>query len=67
MGRNVFMDFVKEHLTTKKHVDFGDTQERPNNIELEIMADTIYVKVRWYWNIYYIARRCYIIIICFNI
>lgn len=39
------MDFVREHLTAKKSVDFGDSQERPNNIELEILADTVFVKV----------------------
>ena len=39
------MDFVQEHLSTKKNVNFGDSQERPNHIELEILADTVYVKV----------------------
>ncbi|XP_078358209.1 EGF-like repeat and discoidin I-like domain-containing protein 3 [Oculina patagonica] len=46
IGRKVHMDFVKEYLTAKKNVDFGDSQELPNNIELEILADTVYVKVR---------------------
>ena len=45
LGRNVHMDYVKEHLRTKEGVDFGDTQTRPNNIELEVLADTIYVRV----------------------
>ena len=45
VGRVVHMDFVQEHLTTKKNVNFGNSQERPNNIELEVLADTIYVKV----------------------
>ena len=40
------MDFVREHLTAKKSVDFSDSQERPNNIELEILADTVFVRVR---------------------
>lgn len=39
------MAFVQEHLRTKKSVNFGDSQERPNHIELEILADTVYVKV----------------------
>ncbi|KAJ7390265.1 hypothetical protein OS493_026138 [Desmophyllum pertusum] len=44
VGRVVHMDFVQEHLRTKKNVNFGNSQERPNNIELEVLADTIYVK-----------------------
>lgn len=39
------MDFVQEHLK-KKEISFEDSQELSNNIELEILADTIYVKVR---------------------
>ena len=42
------MSFVKEYLQTKKAVNFDDTQERPNNIEIEIYADTIYVKVGYF-------------------
>ena len=41
------MDFVKEHLESQKMIDFGDSQDRPNNIELEILADTVYVRVSW--------------------
>lgn len=40
------MDFVQEHLKTEKKINFGDSQERSNNIEIEILADTVYVKVR---------------------
>lgn len=40
------MDFVREHLTAKRSVDLDGTQDVPNNIELEIMADTVYVRVR---------------------
>jgi len=47
LGRNVHMDFVKEHLATTKGVNFQDSQDHPNNIELEVLADTIYVKVRY--------------------
>ena len=50
LGRKVHMDFVQEHLKTKKKVNFGNTQERPNNIKLKILADTVYVKVR---DLYY--------------
>ena len=46
VGRNVHMDFVEEHLRTKKGVKFGDSQDRPNNIKLEVLADTVYVKVQ---------------------
>ncbi len=59
IGRNVHMDFVQEHLRTKKNVDFGDSQERSNNIELEILADTVYVKV---WYITY--THCGIAMLC---
>ena len=45
MGRTVHMDFVREHLITKKKVDLDGLQDRPNNIDLEIMADTVYFKV----------------------
>ncbi|KAL9982967.1 hypothetical protein ACROYT_G005082 [Oculina patagonica] len=38
------MDFVQEHLRTQKNVNFEDTQERPNSIELEVLADTVYVR-----------------------
>ncbi|XP_066026371.1 uncharacterized protein [Pocillopora verrucosa] len=44
LGRNVHMDYVQEHLRTKREVAFGQTQERANRIELEILADTVYVK-----------------------
>ncbi|KAJ7391106.1 hypothetical protein OS493_020131 [Desmophyllum pertusum] len=47
VGRVVHMDFVQEHLRTKKNVNFGNSQERSNNIELEVMADTIYIKGRY--------------------
>jgi len=41
------MDFVREHLGTKKKINFGDSQELSNGIEIEILADTVYVKVRY--------------------
>ncbi|CAH3128096.1 unnamed protein product, partial [Pocillopora meandrina] len=44
LGRNVHMDYVQEHLRTKREVTFGETQERANRIELEILTDTVYVK-----------------------
>ena len=47
IGRKVHMDFVREHLQTKKKISLGDSQERSNNIKLEILADTVYVKVRY--------------------
>ena len=46
LGRVVHMDFIQEHFAAKKDIDFGDSQEQSNNIELEILADTVYVKVR---------------------
>lgn len=45
VGRVAHMDFIEENLRTKHGVNFQDEQERPNNIELEVLADTVYVKV----------------------
>ena len=42
------MDYVQEHLRTKREVAFAQTQERANKIELEILADTVYVKVGFF-------------------
>ena len=42
------MDYVQEHLRAKREVAFGQTQERANRIELEILADTVYVKVGFF-------------------
>ena len=47
------MDFVKEHLETQKMINFGDSQELPNNIELEILADTVYVRVSGTQTLFY--------------
>ena len=45
LGRNVHMDYVQKHLRIKRGVTFGQNQERANGIELEILSDTVYVKV----------------------
>ena len=45
VGRKVHMDYVQEQLKTEKKVNLGDSQERPNDIDIEILADTVYVKV----------------------
>ena len=50
------MDYVQEHLRTKREVAFGQTQERANRIELEILADTVYVKVGFLQFILTLAR-----------
>ena len=42
------MDFVREHLKTKKNVNLDVNQERSNNIELEVLADTVYIQVKTY-------------------
>ncbi|KAL9964073.1 hypothetical protein ACROYT_G027651 [Oculina patagonica] len=44
LGRVVHMDFVQEHLATKKNVNFSKKQSQPNNIELEVQADTVYIE-----------------------
>lgn len=46
VGRGVHMDYVQEHLKTEKKINFGDSQELSNRVEIEILADTVYVKVR---------------------
>ena len=46
IGRTVHLDFVQEHLREKRNINFNDIQEQPNSITVEIMADTVYVKVR---------------------
>ena len=45
LGRVVHMNFVREYLTTKKNVNFRKSQSQPNNIELEVQADTVYIEV----------------------
>ena len=40
------MDYVQEYFTKKKKENFGDSQASPNDLKLEILADTVYVKVR---------------------
>jgi len=47
LGRNVHMDFVQEYFTKKKNENFGDSQASPNDLKLEILADTVYVKVSY--------------------
>ena len=39
------MEFVQEYFIKKKNENFGDSQARPNDLKLEILADTVYVKV----------------------
>ena len=39
------MDYVQEYLRARKKANFNDTQSSPNNIQLTILADTVYVKV----------------------
>ncbi|PFX25476.1 Neuropilin-1 [Stylophora pistillata] len=43
LGRTVDMNFVREHLTSQRSINFGDSQEWPNNIDLQVMADSIVV------------------------
>ncbi|KAL9964359.1 hypothetical protein ACROYT_G027990 [Oculina patagonica] len=61
VGRVVHMDFVEEHLRTKKEVIFQDQQERPNNIEVELLADTVYlegeIKMRGIKKLTVLSRR----------
>lgn len=45
VGRVVHMDFVQKHLENKRDVEFKENQKQSNNIELEVLADTVYVKV----------------------
>ena len=45
LGRVVHMKYIKEHLASKEKVKFGDSQKEPNNIQLEVWADTVYIEV----------------------
>ena len=45
LGRIVHMDYVREHLTTKKQINLEEQQDQPNLIQLDILADTVYAKV----------------------
>lgn len=45
LGRTVHLEYVRKHLGEKK-INLNDTQALPNNIQLTILADTVYVKVR---------------------
>lgn len=41
------MHYVEEYLRLKKEVEFGDSQETANNIDVTVLADIIYTKVMW--------------------
>ncbi|KAL9982791.1 hypothetical protein ACROYT_G004896 [Oculina patagonica] len=44
IGRIVHMDYVQEQLELEWKVGLGYLQNQSNNIELEVLADTVYVK-----------------------
>lgn len=48
LGRIVLMDFVQQHLRTKKNTNFNDIQKQPIRKDIEVMADIVFVKVRYY-------------------
>ena len=45
MGRVVHMKYLQEHFAAKEKINFGRTQKRPNRIQLEVLADTVYIEV----------------------
>lgn len=57
-GRIVHMDQVKETLNKKMKVNFDDSQKKPNGINLEILADTISVEVRFWSSPVLSASEC---------
>ena len=59
VGRIVHMDFIQENLRTKHDVNFQDEQERPNNIELEVLADAVYVKVTTVFKLFQTQNNIY--------
>lgn len=45
IGRVVHMNYVQEYLAAKEKMKFGNVQRKPNRIQLEVLADTMYIEV----------------------
>ena len=39
------MDYVQEYLATKENMKLGNVQGKPNRVQLEVLADTVYIEV----------------------
>ncbi|XP_022788258.1 collagen alpha-1(I) chain-like [Stylophora pistillata] len=44
IGRVVHMNYVREYLAAKENMKFGNVQRKPNRIQLEVLADTVYIE-----------------------
>ena len=45
IGRVVHMDYVQEYLAAKENMKLGNVQRKPNRVQLEVLADTVYIEV----------------------
>ena len=45
IGRVVHMNYLQEYFAAKKSMKFGNIQRKPNRLQLEILADTVYIEV----------------------
>ena len=39
------MDYVQEYLAAKENMKLGNVQRKPNRVQLEVLADTVYIEV----------------------
>ena len=45
IGRVVHMHYVQEYLAAKENMKLGNVQRKPNRVQLEVLADTVYIEV----------------------
>ena len=45
IGRVVHMGYVQEYLAAKENMKLGNVQRKPNRVQLEVLADTVYIEV----------------------
>ena len=39
------MNYLQEYFAAKKSMKFGNIQRKPNRLQLEVLADTVYIEV----------------------
>ncbi|RMX47141.1 hypothetical protein pdam_00016212 [Pocillopora damicornis] len=44
IGRVVHMGYVQEYLAAKENMKLGNVQRKPNRVQLEVLADTVYIE-----------------------
>ena len=45
IGRVVHMNYLQEYFAAKESMKFGNIQRKPNRLQLEVLADTVYIEV----------------------